>query len=176
MSKEKTCKNCSIIFIPRNGNCLYCLDCKKTSNKCPHGTKKGRCKIDGCFGSEICAHKQHKQKCIICKPGMMNADKLNRCIISFIEKKKIREDTIKYILEYTSAESLDILQEYFQKNLEEINEKYGITHKECHLDHIKPKNKFNLKNKEELLECCKYTNLQFIPISENLKKGSKWSE
>ena len=170
MPKEKECKGCSVIFMS-SFNRVRCEKCKIDKPKCPHGTHKGRCKIDGCFGNEICEHKEHKQKCSICKPGVKEADKLNACIISFMKGKKIMEKTKLFILGYTSVSSLDVLYSHLNKNL--IENKISID--KCQLDHIKPKSQFNLKNRDELLECCHYTNLEFIEEFKNLSKGSKWT-
>jgi len=169
MPKERICNNCSIVFISHY-NRASCDSCKKNKPKCPHGTHKGRCKIDGCFGNEICEHKEHKQKCPICKPGVNIADKLNSHIRNFMKGKNIRIKTVEYILLYTSVPNLSVLFEHLSKNL--IKNKLNID--ECQLDHIRPKATFNLKNKDELLQCCHYTNLEFIKEHDNLSKGSKW--
>jgi hypothetical protein len=167
MPKQKNCKICLIEFNSQYGR-AYCDDCKSHSQKCPHGTKKGRCKIDGCFGQEICIHKQHKQKCKYCKPNMYIADKLNSSIRSLCKGKNIQQKTKEFILQYTSAPSLEILKEHLLNNID-IN----LSIEYCHLDHIIPKKNFNLANIDELLECCHYTNLQFIHETLNLSKGSK---
>lgn len=167
MPKQRICKFCNIEFTSYY-NKVGCDSCRKPSLKCPHGTKKGRCKIDGCFGNEICLHKQHKQKCPICKPGINIADKLNASIIRFMNNANIKKNTINFILEYTSVPSLEVLKEHLSQNL---NDELSISN--CHLDHIIPKANFNLKNKNELLECCHYTNLQFIHETLNLSKGCK---
>lgn len=169
MPKERLCNSCLSPFIS-SYNRAYCSDCKKSSPKCPHGTKKGRCKIDGCFGNEICEHKEHNQKCSICKPGVKDADKLNASIRNLMKGKNIRAKTIEFILSLTSASDLPSLINYFKENL--IKEDLSVD--ECQLDHIKPKSQFNLKNREELLECCHYTNLRFISEKANLSKGCKY--
>ena len=169
MPKERFCNSCANPFIS-SYNRAYCGDCKKSSLKCPHGTKKGRCKIDGCFGNEICEHKEHNQKCSICKPGVKEADKLNASIRNFMNGKNIRQNTKEFILSLTSVSDLPTLFIYFKQNL--IDENLKID--QCQLDHIKPKSQFNLKNHEELLECCHYTNLKFISEKANLSKGCKF--
>lgn len=83
-------KICGNSFTSKNGR-LKCDKCYIPRPKCPHGTKKGRCKIDGCDGNEICDHKNHKQKCHICKPNMHIVDNLNAKIISFMKGKKIQK-------------------------------------------------------------------------------------
>lgn len=169
MPIERLCNTCAIPFIS-SFNRAYCEKCKKNSPKCPHGTKKGRCKIDGCFGNEICEHKEHNQKCSICKPGVKEADKLNAAIRKFMKGVNIRQKTKDFILSLTSAKDLDTLFTYFNQNL--IEEDLIVD--QCQLDHIKPKSQFNLKNHKELLECCHYTNLRFISEKANLSKGCKY--
>ena len=169
MPKERRCNSCLSQFISFY-NRAYCLDCKKSLPKCPHGTKKGRCKIDGCFGNEICEHKEHNQKCSICKPGVKDADKLNASIRNLMKGKNIRIKTKEFILSLTSAKDLLLLIDYFKQNLIEEN----LSVDECQLDHIKPKSQFNLNNYQELLECCHYTNLRFISEKANLSKGCKY--
>lgn len=169
MPKERRCNSCLSQFISFY-NRAYCLNCKKSSSKCPHGTKKGRCKIDGCFGNEICEHKEHNQKCSICKPGVKDADKLNASIRNLMKGKNIRIKTKEFILSLTSAKDLSLLINYFKQNL--IEEYLSVD--ECQLDHIKPKFQFNLNNYQELLECCHYKNLRFISEKANLSKGCKY--
>lgn len=44
-----------------------------------------------------------------------------------------------------------------------------------HIDHIKPCAKFDLTDSEQQRACFHYTNLQALPVLENLKKGAKWT-
>jgi len=44
---------------------------------------------------------------------------------------------------------------------------------EWHIDHIKPLSKFDLTDRDQLLEACHYTNLQPLWAEENLKKGNR---
>lgn len=47
---------------------------------------------------------------------------------------------------------------------------------EWHIDHIKPLNKFNLEDRNELLKAVHYTNLQPLWAKDNLLKGGKFEE
>ena len=189
---SKTCVRCYGEFIPRNGNCDLCTTCKKP-NKCVHGTSKGRCKIDGCFGNEICKHKQHNQKCSICKPGVKELDKLNSIMRKIITKlslynyeyKNVEEldeyfikwhqKTKKFIIELWQVDNfievilicLEFIKSYKELNEKDFNIKY------YQIDHIMPKSKFNLINKDEFNICCNYKNLQILDKRENLKKSNK---
>ncbi len=51
-----------------------------------------------------------------------------------------------------------------------------MTMENIHIDHIKPVNKFDLNNEEELLACCHFTNLQPLLAKQNLQKSGKWSD
>ena len=46
--------------------------------------------------------------------------------------------------------------------------------KEWHVDHVKPLALFNLKIFEQLQDACKYTNLQPLWATDNLKKGKSY--
>ena len=43
-----------------------------------------------------------------------------------------------------------------------------MTFHKIHFDHIKPVSKFNLKDEEELLKCCHYTNFQPLISTDNV--------
>lgn len=45
---------------------------------------------------------------------------------------------------------------------------------EWHIDHSKPLSSFNLKNREELLKACHFTNLKPMWAEENLQKSNKF--
>ena len=183
----KTCIRCYSEFNPRNGNCDLCTICKKP-NKCAHGTTKGRCKIDGCFGNEICIHKEHKQKCSICKPGVKDMDKLNSVIRNIIKKlstnnndcndmkgfDKMHQKTKSFIMELWHVDEFATVVKIcsqFITTYEETGEKFVIDYYQ--VDHIIPKSRFNLANKDEFHICCNYNNLQILNKHENLKKGNK---
>lgn len=42
------------------------------------------------------------------------------------------------------------------------------------IDHIKPLSSFDLADREQFLEACRYTNLQPLLVSENRRKGAKY--
>lgn len=44
---------------------------------------------------------------------------------------------------------------------------------EWHIDHIIPMSSFDLTDRDQLLECCHFTNLQPLWALENLRKGNK---
>lgn len=46
-------------------------------------------------------------------------------------------------------------------------------HGEWHIDHIIPMASFDLQNRDQLLTCCHYSNLQPLWSADNLRKGSK---
>ena len=55
----------------------YCKPCNGASF-CEHGKYKGRCKIDGCFGGQLCEHKIIKYYCTPCGGGGICDHKLQR--------------------------------------------------------------------------------------------------
>ncbi len=180
---KANCIRCLKDFIPRNGNCNICTDCKKP-NKCIHNTTKGRCKIDGCFGNEICEHKEHKQKCHICKPGVKILDKLNNILRKLIknicENKpiKIRENTKLFIINIFYLNTFDDVINIWKNKIEiyekHYNEKLNLSYYQ--IDHVKPKSKFNLLNTEDFSKCCHYSNLQIVNKKDNLRKNNKWTD
>ena len=77
----------------------------------------------------------------------------------------------------TTKELFGADQEFVWKHLES-QFREGMTRKNnnsegWHIDHIKPMNSFDLKDPEQLKECCHYTNLQPLWWWENLEKGDK---
>lgn len=164
------CDTCFIEFIAKNANTFNCNKCKKPTNKCVHGTTKGRCKIDGCYGNQICEHKQHYLKCSICNKELYEINKLNSHIRNMMKGVNIKNSTKDNIIKYTSIENLEELKKHLLKSLGNNNIK------DYQLDHIKPKSAFNLKCTEEFMECCHYSNLQFIYRKDNIIKGKKWTE
>jgi hypothetical protein len=184
MLKAKECIKCMNIFIPRNGNCDICTKCKKP-NKCIHGTTKGRCKIDGCFGNEICQHKQHKQKCSICKPGVKELDKLNSILRKIIFKiatsnncdyTKMHNKTKSFVIDMFKVADFEQVVKICCEKIKfyEHIYKQKLDVHYYQIDHIKPKSKFNLIDPIEFAKCCHHTNLQIVDKRTNLSKGNKW--
>jgi hypothetical protein len=190
---EKLCKTCNTIFKPRNKNCDHCIACKKP-NKCEHGTTKGRCKIDGCFGNEICEHKQHKQKCTICKPGVQELDKLNSIMRKIVIKiyrdteqpaaeltkhfTKLQARTKDFIVKLFAVETFTEVIEICKKKIIAYEEhyKHPLNINYYQIDHIKPKSKFNLTDPNDFAKCCHHTNLKIVDKHENLHKNNTWSD
>jgi hypothetical protein len=190
---EKICIQCYVNFVPRNRNCDLCTTCKKP-NKCEHGTTKGRCKIDGCFGNEICEHKQHKQKCPVCKPGVKELDKLNSIMRKIILKiykhtvqsaaeltnhfTKLQDNTKHFIMKLFAVETFTDVIEICKKQIIAYEEhyKHPLDIKYYQIDHIKPKSKFDLSNVDEFSKCCHHTNLRIVDKHVNLSKNNKWSD
>tara|TARA_Y100000389_G_scaffold204655_1_gene258631 strand:- start:26077 stop:26787 length:711 start_codon:yes stop_codon:yes gene_type:complete len=170
---KKTCNKCKNLFIPKNGNRDNCYDCNP-SKKCPHGKMKGRCKMDGCYGKEICEHKEHYLKCSICNPGVKELDKLNRILRNILNNKKIQEKTEKFASEMLGLENFVEIKEMIKKKFEICEKEFGKIDN-YQIDHIKPKSKFDLKKKEEFMKCSHYSNLQILPKSTNLKKINAWT-
>jgi len=65
----------------------------------------------------------------------------------------------------------------YRKKYYNINRKSLIEDSiDWHIDHIKPLNKFDLKNKKDLNKACHYSNLQALWASENLSKKDSYGE
>lgn len=79
---------------------------------------------------------------------------------------------------HSSIESLGCSIQELQKHLEE-QFKPGMSwcnYGAWHIDHVKPLNKFNLKNEKDLKKACHYSNLQPLWASENLSKKDSYGE
>jgi hypothetical protein len=74
-----------------------------------------------------------------------------------------------------TIEYLDCSPEFFKEYMK-IKMVDGMTFDNIHIDHIKPVNKFNLEDPEELLKCCHYTNLQPLLANDNMSKSDKWCD
>lgn len=64
-------------------------------------------------------------------------------------------------------------QEHIEKQFKEGMNWNNWTLHGWHIDHIKPLSSFDLKQKEEQLKACHYTNLQPLWCYDNLSKGGK---
>ena len=141
-----------------------CSICSKTYF-CEHNRRKSRC-ID-CGGIDICIHKKQKTFCKICFPlhYLINIQRSNiqRVLkLSTLTKEKC---TIEYL-----GCSVVYFENYIKTKMVD-----GMTIDNIHYDHIKPISKFDLKNKEEFMKCCHYTNFQPLLKIDNLCKSNKWT-
>jgi hypothetical protein len=171
-SKCKACKGVSIC--EHNKQKSTCRACNGR-NICEHNKFKLICKT--CGGSQICEHEKRKSTCKECnfKLYLINLQRVNirRCFkISNMNKSK-------HSIEYLGCD-VETLINSFEKKIEYFNSFMAtdvlMTWDNIHIDHIKPVTKFNLDDENEFLDCCNYTNLQPLLITDNLEKSNKWSD
>jgi hypothetical protein len=145
------------------------------SQICNHNKIKSTCK--DCKGGSICIHNKQKSKCKECnfKLYLINLQRVNikRCFkISNMNKSK-------HSIEYLGCD-IETLINFFEKKIEYFNSFIAtdvlMTWDNIHIDHIKPVTKFNLDDENEFLDCCNYTNLQPLLVTDNLEKSNKWSD
>ena len=141
-----------------------CRECGGGSY-CEHDKRKDTCII--CSNS-TCEHNNFRERCKYCSPDKYIVNLCRSSVYKCIHKTGdlIKEHkTIKYI-GCTEQELVDHLLAQITPEIEEVG---------FHIDHIKPVSKFDLSNKEELLKCCNWKNLQLLTPEENLKKSNRWT-
>ena len=132
---------------------------------CIHDMRKEYC--ISCGGGSICTHKSQKSQCRVCNPLLVLINIQRHNIWKIMKKEDIVKT--KPTIEYLGC-SAEYFKNYIQSKMVD-----GMTFDNIHYDHIKPVSAFDLKNEEELLYCCHYTNFQPLLKQDNLKKWSKWS-
>ena len=141
-----------------NRNKYYCKECGG-SQICQHNREKSRCKE--CGGSQICQHNQYKSRCKECDIHLYLVH-LQRNRINQVLKQN------DYTKTKSTIEYLDCSPEFF---VEWMKSKFveNMSFDNIHIDHIKPVSRFNLKDPDDFLKCCHYTNLQPLFIADNME-------
>ena len=156
----KVCKGVSIC--EHNRIRSACKQCKGVSI-CVHSRIRNACK--DCGGSQICIHKRIRSQCVVCNPlGNLRKRMFDRFHGHFAQSDYTPEQDYLFYLGCT-------VQELYEKLKDKIHsiDNYSI-------DHIKPLSKFDLTNEEQIKRCFNHSNVQVIPLLDNLKKFNKWTE
>ena len=173
-NKQKSrCKDCKGSQICEHNRVKStCKDCGG-SQICEHNIRKTTCKK--CGGGGLCIHNRVKSTCKNCNPlgHLVNLQRanINRCLkLSSLNKEL-------HSIEYLGSSAEDFVK-YLQKKIDIYNmtNMTDMTFKNIQLDHIKPISKFDLNDKNVLLECCNYTNFQPLFATDNLNKSNKWTD
>jgi len=194
MNDRKKCTRCKVnlplnkFAVKRSGDLAkQCLDCSKKQavyrerNKCEHGNQRYRCKVCKgvsicehgkrrsqcklCGGSAICHHKRMRIDCKICSPvGNLRIRIAGRFRKHFAQSDYTPEQDYTFYLGCTVPE----LYEKLKDKIHSIDN-YSI-------DHIKPLSKFDLTNEEQIKRCFHHSNVQVIPLLDNIRKFNKWTE
>ena len=142
---------------------------------CIHDKQKSVCKE--CGGGSICIHDREKRGCKICNFKLylikLQRGQINRCF------KNSKNTKTKHSIEYLGCD-IETLINIFEKKIEYFNTYLAsdvtMTWDNIHIDHIKPVSKFDLDDEGQFLDCCHYTNLQPLLITDNLEKSNKWND
>ena len=182
--RKSECKDCGGGAICEHGIIRYgCRECKGSAI-CEHNRQRSTCK--DCGGGHICEHGRSRHRCKKCKgSGICKHNKCKfRCpecepkkYLVILQRSRIREIFNKSTLEKTKH-TIDYLgcteQEFYNHITSQLTPE--MKEQGFHLDHIKPINKFNLEDEEEINKCCHYSNIQPLLAKDNLSKGIKWTE
>lgn len=186
---RSVCKRCNGGSIcPHGKRKTICLECKDEGDgggaMCSHNRIKSACKRCGggsycihnriraccapCGGGSMCSHKRQKHGCKDCNPDVYL---VNLCRVAVYRTFYETDNLVK---EYKAMKYIGCSRKHLEEHLKsqmtpELEEGF-------HIDHIKPISKFDLSDKNELLKCCNWRNLQLLTPTENLKKKNKWSK
>jgi hypothetical protein len=172
---KSTCKACNGSQICNHNKIKsICKECKGGSI-CIHNKEKSKCR--DCGGSSFCIHNKQKSRCKECNFKLylvqLQRKQINRCF------KNSKMNKSKHSIEYLGC-SVEEFINFFQKKIEYFNSFMAtdilMTWNNIHIDHIKPVSRFNLDDENEFLDCCNYTNLQPLLITDNLEKSNKWND
>lgn len=152
---------------------------------CPCGKRNSRCKEHG--GGELCPCGKENTFCkehgggSLCPCGKKYGDCYNCNPVEYSIKKIISAKLLYIIRNNTTVKKLDDIEflgcgtDFF---LNYLKSKFieGMTFENVSLDHIKPISKFKFENDDDFLNCCHYTNLQPLSLTQNMEKSNKWSD
>lgn len=122
---------------------------------------------------KICyLHGKHDRSCKICRPEQALSASVRRCVRGALQRKGIPK--IKKTLLILGVRSWRVVFDIICKKIASYNNLFpnNPIQGDFVLDHIKPVCKF----KENDMHLCNHvTNLQPLPSSLNMRKGSQWS-
>lgn len=127
--------------------------------------------------------KRKKQKARLAKKWRQNPQyrlkrQLSKYLINGIQRcDGVKEyKTINYI-GCTYLELYQHLENQFEPWMNWNNwGPYDKNRKTWHVDHIKPKSKFDHSKEDEIRKCWHYSNLRPLLAIENMKKGDSWAD
>ena len=157
------CKECGGSSICEHGKRRnQCKECGGSSI-CEHNRRKQICQ--DCGGASICSHKKDRSRCVVCSPlGNLRRRIFTRFYHHFAQRDYTPEQDYLFYLGCTVPE----LYEKLKDKIHSIDN-YSI-------DHIKPLSKFDLTNEEQIKRCFHHSNVQVIPLLDNIRKFNKWTE
>ena len=190
--RKNYCKQCGGSCICEHGKVKY--ECKLCDGNsiCEHDKRRSYCKQ--CGGGGICQHDKFKSSCTLCGGGSICEHGKMRCkckICNFklclvnIQRQNINRcfkisnlSKHKHSIEYLGC-TIEELIYMFEQKMKYFNNYLSsgeiMTWDNIHIDHIKPVSVFDLDDEDEFLDCCHYSNLQPLLVSDNLEKNNKWS-
>ncbi len=122
---------------------------------------------------EICCHNKHKRSCMQCDRKNAITNAVRKCIRSAFTRKQSKKKSRS--LEILGCDDWQQLAKYLSLKINTWNKKFPqkkITKNNISIDHIKPVKAFE---PSELHMCNHFTNFQVLPLSINIRKGSKWT-